>query len=116
MKEIGLTKETDPRLIQLSENKFSFVHEPHFGLLVPGNTLLITGLAFAAFNPSSLPILKLLKIGDLVKVRSSNKSSVYKVWDPPEEYQIPDNYSEIFEVTNTTIDSLGYPILVLKSV
>jgi len=121
--EIALSKEDEQRfmMVEGDENDpdqlrtFVFKHRPHYGLLAPqAGSLLVPGLSMAAFNPISLPHMRLMREGDSIIVESDPDDPVYKVWAPPEEFQISKGYRELFTVKNTARDALDFPIAVFE--
>ncbi len=116
--EIPIPLEEEPRFkfeheIGSDTRVFSFSHLPPYGLLSPNpQALLIPGMAMAAFNPSSLEALNMVKDGDLIQVTGNPEHEIYKAWGPPPEYQIPVGFSRMYRVRLRVEDALEYPIIV----
>jgi hypothetical protein len=118
--EIQIHPEAAPRFKLQDElgggtRLFTLEHSPQYGLLATKNpALLIPGLAFASFNKSSLPDMKMLRENDLIQVSCDPDTDIYRAWDPPEEYQVQKGYNQMFKVKLLKMDAMDYPMIVAE--
>lgn len=92
---------------------FTYRHSPQYALLATADpTILIPGLAFAAFNKSSMDMLKMVREGDTIQVSADPMNEIYQAWNPPDEYKVWKGYEQSFRVKIQKDDAMGFPMLV----
>lgn len=96
-----------------SSRVFSLDHQPHVSLLSPNpSALLVPGMAFQLFNPSSLEAANMVQEGDLIQVSCDPTHEIYRAWNPPAEYAIEEGFSKMFRVRYVNKDAMGFPVFI----
>jgi len=120
--EIAIYGEKDPRfrkkgsLAGSTTSNYILEHQPQYGLIVnEPDVLVMVGRAYDTFNPSSMPDMQGVKKGDIIETYCDNTTDIYQRWNPPEIYQIQDNYMRNFEVRLVVQDRKGLPVILATS-
>jgi len=120
--ELYLEREEIPRLqitgeLDETNKMYSWNHAPHLAIYSPGAEALVLmpSLPLLAFNPSALPSLEAMVQGDLIQLFADPDNEVYKLWNPPEEFQYQAGHVNTMRVKIREKDVLDYPVAVWEA-